>query len=332
MAASAVTVFLATYNRLETLSATVESYQRFTTPYELVIVDNGTDHPRCLELLAEIEKQPDVRKVYRLPKIDSMPALTHNFNVAVYDQYRKRGRKGWFAITDADICFNGTSKDALDAYVELAKATGNAVGPHTRVDSGIAIGYPLRSRVLATESRLLYRSSMRWFDDIPYSPWPIDTTFHLFPRTHEFTRLKMNTVRCGPPYDAMHLDWYVDAAAPTEENWIYLNDRGSRGVGSWGGSWIRGFWRWYQRDPMLAVDMLRKRYQDTGDLNNNAFMLAWAFQYGLPEPDLDESRRWLNAAIPPGTPWLEHRDDWLQMIYDDDFSSLGWEAECPASA
>lgn len=327
MTARAVTVFLATFNRLDTLSRSVRSFQRFEQPYELVIVDNGSDDPRCVQLLDELEAQPDVAKVYRLPKINSMEELTDNFNVAVRDQYRrKRGRGGWFAVTDADVCFDGTSPDALAAYVKLAKATGCAVGPHTRVDESIPHGYPLRSRVLATESRLLYRSSMSWLGDIPYAPWPIDTTFHVFPRAEEFPRLRMNTLRCGPPYDAMHLDWYVDAFCPTDENWIYLNGAGDRGVGSWGGSWLKGFWRWFQRDPQQALEMLRRCYRDTGDLNNNAFMISWCLQHGVADPDLDESRRWLDAAVPDGSPWVAHRDDWLAMIFDDDFSSLGWQA------
>lgn len=316
-----LTVFIGTFNRLATLERTVDSFAQFTTPHELVIVDNGTDHPACRALLGQLERR--VKKIYSLPGCDSMDEATDNFNVAIRDQYEHGGAGDWFAVSEADVCFDGTDPGALDAYLRLAKKTGLAVGPHTRVDAGIPACYPLRSRVLATESRLLYESSMEWLDEIPYSHWPIDTTFHLFPRTRRFNRLHLNTARVGPPYDAMHLDWYLDIFNPTGESVTYMP--GPMAVGSWGKSWIRDFWGWFQTDRELAFQRLLREERNYADLCNNSFMISWCYQYGMGvERDLDESRRWLDAAIPEGTVWKEFRDDWLRMIYDDDFSALGW--------
>jgi len=315
-----ITVFIGTFNRLDTLERTVRSFERFETPHEIVIVDNGTDHPKCLELLEQLEGR--VKKVYSLPACDSMEEATDNFNVAIRDQYEGDGGE-WFAVSEADICFDGTDPRALDAYIKLATETGTAVGPHTRVDAGIPACYPLRSRVLSTESRLLYASSMRWLDDIPYAHWQIDTTFHLFPRTRHFNRLHLNPIRVGPPFDAMHLDWYLDIFHPTEENAIYMP--GLRPVGSWGKSWIRDFWGDFQKDPVVAFERLLAARRSYSDLCNNAFMLSWCYQYGHGvTADLAESRRWLDAAIPSGTVWEPLREDWLRMIYEDDFSVLGW--------
>lgn len=315
-------MFIGNFNRLSTLQRTVDSYSHLSTEHELVIVDNGSDHPECVALLEELE--PRVKKIYRLPACDSMDAAEANFESAIYSEYSK-GDAEWFAVSEADICFEGTRHDALDRYIDLALTTGCAVGPHTRVDVGIPACYPLRSRVLATESRLLYRSSMRWsWEGVPYSAWPIDTTFHLFPRREDFPRLKMNTLRAGPPFDAMHLDWYLDIRNPNRENEIYLP--GTRPVGSWGKAWIQDYWKWFQVDPEVAFERLLRERRNHADLDNNSFMLSWAYQYGHGvEADLGESLRWLLAAIPSwGDMWLEHRADWLAMIYEDDFSCLGW--------
>lgn len=323
-----ITVFLATYNRLDTLLRTVNSFRRFTTPYELVIVDNGTHHPKAVSLLERIAKRPDVRKVYTLPRVRDMQGLTDHFNVAIKDQNRmlRKGGHHWFAVTDADICWDRTHPGALHQYVRLAKATGHSVGPHTRVEV-FPKGYPLRSRVLATESRLLYKSTMKWHEGVPYSAWDIDTTFHVFPRERPFRRLKMNTVRVGPPYDAMHLDWYIDVRKPTEENWIYLAERRPPGVGSWGSDWLWGYWTQFQTDPQAAFHGLLKSKRADGDLCNTSFMLSWAHQFGFNEkgkPDRRASELELDRAVPWNSVWWQYRSGYKKMIYSDDLSVLGW--------
>jgi hypothetical protein len=323
-----LTVFIGTFNRLDTLSRTVASYRNLTTPHELVIVDNGTDDPDALKLLAELERLPEVRKVYQLSKIDSMQELTDNYNVAVSDQYKTSRRRDWFAITDADICFDGSSPRSLDAYLKVARATGLAVGPHLRVDAGIPRGYPLRHRVLATEARLLYRDSMTWLKKIPYSVWPIDTTFHLFPAERTFRRLKMTTLRVGPPFDAMHLDWYLDVFNPTPENGIYVN--ASSTIGAWGRTWIAHYWQHFQREgPEAAFELIRDAPRnDHDDLCITSFVLSWCLEVGAGcTPDREASVRELHAAIPCRfEDFWANEEDWMAMIYDNDFSCLGWAA------
>lgn len=319
-----ITVFLATYNRLETLRRTIDSYRVLQDPYELVIVDNGTDHPRCLSLLEEIAQEDHVSAIYTLKKVASMDELTANFNVAVKDQYKQKRRAGWFAVTDADICFEGTDQRALSAYVKIAEHTGCAAGPHLR-PWGIPHGYPLRSRVMSTEARLLYRDSMQWFDGVPYALWTIDTTFHVFPRTDEFKRIGANTYRVGPPYDVMHLDWYVDFSHPIEENWVYINDLSP--VGSWGKGWIQAAWNAARVSPdRMFYELKNASTCYHRDLCNTSFMLSWCYQYGFGvEKNMTFSLNHLRQAIPP---WFEdfwrNEKDWINMVYKDDFSVFGW--------
>lgn len=319
-----ITVFIGTFNRLETLVRTVNSYARLATPHELVIVDNGSDNKQCKALLKQMVKDKRVKKVYNLPGCMGMEEATDNFNIAIRDQYEGSGGE-WFAVTEADVCFEGSDPESLNAYLEVAKATGRATGPHLRVDKDIPASYPLRTRVLTTESRLLYIDQMRWLDEwIPYTDCQIDTTFHLFPRTRFFNRLHLNPIRVGPPFTAMHLDWYLNIFAPNEENTIYLP--GTRPIGSWGKSWIQDFWQNFQVSPDLAYERLLADVRNPSDLDNNSFMLSWCHQYGHGVPiDLDASARWIDSAIPHGTIWRDYRKDWMPMVYENDFSSLGWE-------
>lgn len=317
-----ITIFIGTHNRLDTLERTVKSYKRFKTPHELVIVDNGTDHPDCVLLLNSLETK--VKKIYRLPGCLSMEEATDNFNIAIRDQYEKSNSQ-WFAVTEADVCFDGTDPGALSAYINVAKHTGVAVGPHLRV-TDIPAHYPLRSRVLACESRLLYREDMEWLEVIPYSKCQIDTTFHLFPRTREFRRLHLDPIRVGPPYDAMHLDWYLDIFNPSPENRVYIG--GTRPIGSWGKAWIRDYWGWFQYDPEKALENLLQESLNPRDLCNNSFMLSWAYQYGHGcDVDLEKSFYWLRLAIPhtDNRYYWPYEENWLKFIYENDFSSLGWE-------
>ncbi len=318
-----LTIFLSTFNRLQTLTRTVESFRRLVTPHELVIIDNGSDHPDCVALLERLEQLPEVRKIYPLRKVASMVELTENFNVALADQYASASEGDWFAVTDADICFEGSSPHSLRAYIYLAKALGFAVGPHLRVDAGIPAGYPLRSRVLVCETRLLYRDSMESLGGIAFSRHPIDTTFHLFPAAPEHRRLRMETVRVGAPYDAMHLDWYVDVFAPTPENAIYVAGAGL--TASWGGNWLRDYWLAFQESPEAAFELLTRSQRMTRpDLCNISFMLSWSYQFGVGTAvDLDESERWLRAAIPHGNAYYwPYEESWMRMIYAQDFGGL----------
>ena len=315
-------VFVGTHERLTTLRRTVESFRQMTTPYEVRIVDNGSEDPRAVALLEELEGWPEVAKVYRLAKMATMQELTEHFNTAFRDTY-KPGRDDWFAVTDADICFEGSDPASFDSYLRLAKATDCAVGPHLRVDAQISRGYPLRSRVILRESRLLYRRDMEWYDGIPFTRVPIDTTFHVFPATNDFKRLLMHTRRVGHPYTAMHLDWYVDFFHPTEEDLLHVPYGWS-----WGGSWILDYWLRFLESPEAAFEFMLHVPRVPG-VCNTSFILSWAYQMGAGVGiDPQESRRWLRAAVP--REWAEVfmlvESDWLRMIYGDDFSAMGWDA------
>ena len=320
-----ITIFVGTCDRIDTLQRSVAAYKKFRTPHEIVIVDNGTTHSACVKVLDRLERK--VKRIYRLPGCDSMFEATENFNIAIRDQYDTGDAGEWFAVSEADVCFEGTDPRALKAYLRVAQETGYAAGPHLRVDQNIPRGYPLRSRVLACETWMLYRRDMEWAGDIPWSRTQIDTTFHLFPATRRFNRLSMDPARVGPPYDAMHLDWYLNVHAPTRENGVYVN--GERPVGSWGKAWIRDYWGWVQTyGADVAFDLLMREPEHDTDICNVSFIRSWALQFGVGcDIDFDASERHLRRALlHAGDRYWSLEDDWMRAVYANDLSPLGWDA------
>lgn len=334
-----VTVFLGTHNRLETLQRTIASYRRLRTPHEIVIVDNGTSDPRCVALLERLE--PKVKRIYHLPACISMEEATDSFNIAMRDTMERGDGAEWFAVTEADVCFDGTHPRALDAYIRLAEETGRPTGPHLRVDADIPAHYPLRSRVLACETWMQYAADHEWLEPgsrrdrlpaIPYLSCQIDTTFHLFTARRSLNRLHMDPLRVGPPYDAMHLDWYLNIHRPNRENGILIPDE--RPMGSWGKAWLRDYWGWYQRlGAEVAFEFLMGEPTLRTDLCNVSFIRSWCYQYGVGvEASREESERWLADAIPfPNNRYWLIGPDWQRMIYENDYAALGWnKAEAAA--
>jgi len=319
-----VAIFVVTYNRLEILSQTIESYKRFTTDYEVVIVNNGTDNPKCVALLEELSKE---HKIFTGPRIFTMEALTENINNAVKDYYNNHSTP-YFAVSDCDCCFDIAKPNTLDVFIELAEKLNCGVGPHYVVDD-IPVSNALRNRTIKMESRILYRRRMRHLkDDILYSDDQIDTTFCLFKRRQDFPRLQMPTIRVLTPYAARHLDWYIDCFNLTEGNLIYMNKDSS--VGSTGGHFIKRIVEELSRSKENAFNfLLNEHNRDKAaipgyptDHSNNMFFLSWMYQFGHGcQIDIEKAKEFVINASPNSTAQYNSHDV-FKMIFDNDFSCL----------
>lgn len=308
-----IAIFVVTFNRLDTLTKSLDAYKNLSTEHEVIIIDNGTDAAPCLALLNELEKE---YKIYHYGKIFNTDELTSNINSAVKDYYNQK-ETPWFAVSDADVCFDIAAPNTLDVYIELAEKIDCAVGPHL-VTEDLHQNYPLRSMIMRMESRQIYRSRMRTHRDVLYSYQPIDTTFVLFRRSPEFRRLGMNTVRVGRPYAARHLDWYIDLLNPSEENLIYINKESN--IGSYGGSWIKGFFNIFIRSKEEAFDYLLKSPKNTSNHCINSYILSWAYQFGHGCPiDIEKSKEvFLKASYGLD----DTTADAIEMVYNNNHSAI----------
>lgn len=318
-------IFLSTFNRLE-LDRIIESYKRFPTLHEVIVIDNGSTDIVCAEEAIRLGDH-----FYAMPNVHyqtgdaPMDRVESNIDTAIR-KHLPRGNQT-IAVGEADVSFENTDPDALAALLEILDLhPDHWVGPHLSV-GGIPHGYPLRSRVLTFEARLLFEDTMQWHNGIPYSSWAIDSHFMVYHGPPGFKRNPPRAFRVGPPYDALHLDWYVDIFNPTPAQLVFLD--GDEG-GSWGHAWLTGFWSLFKQDPELAVDDLEGSEEghmcEIDDVCNNCFMLSWAYQYGIGcEPDRAVSEMFLNRAIPPKYDWFHHnKEPYIRMIYEDDMRVLGW--------
>ena len=329
---SDLTVFVSTFNRIDTLTACVAALEAQERPKRIVIVDNGSRDPSAVRLLDELAED---YMVYRYPAIEDVPAeegddakhggesmsaVQRNISRAFREEWDAGRRPPWFGVTDADVSVDGRA-DSLDVFIRLAEKTGRAIGPHLQVNAHP--NYPLRSAVMLTQSRVLFRGRMKWLGDIPYSDDPIDTTFHLFPSSPSFNRLGMETFRVGAPWWSTHLDWRIDVLNPTEENFAYILGCGE--AASWGGRWIRGMFSAFIRSPEEAFALLEAERMTHSDYFYPGFMLSWMLQYGHGcEQDMERSREVLRAAIPDWSPCRDYEQHWDALVYGDDLSCLGW--------
>lgn len=328
---SDLTIFVSTFNRLDTLERCLASLERQTRPKRIVIVDNGTWDPSAMLLLEQLER---AYTIYRMPRIEDVPelggdgaahgghsmqAVQRNVSEAFRIESWRNPETHWYGMTDADVSLDG-SMHALDAYIYLAEGIQCAVGPHLKLN--VHRNYPLRSAALILNARVLFRNRMQWWDGIPYSFDPIDTTFHLFPASDSFARLEMRTVRVGPPWCATHTDWMIDLCNPTEENHAYILGCGE--AASWGGRWIREMFRAWLRSPEEAFVLLEAERKLHNDYFWPGFMLSWMLQFGHGcEIDLERSKAVLYDSFPDWSPCWEYEEHWNALLAGDE-TCLGW--------
>lgn len=327
-----LTIFVGTFNRLETLERCIENLERQDFPLRIVIVDNGSKDQAAIELLKILEHS---YTVYWLPPNEevettaedeaahggrTMSAVQRNYSAAFEAEWEAGRRTGWFAVCDSDTAPD-ESPESISRYVTLARETGYAVGPHLNLN--IHRNYPLRSLALIQGARVLFRHRMQWLGDIPYSVDDIDSTFHLFPASPHFDRLKMSTVRVGPPYWTTHTDWMTDVCNPTPENHTYI--LGASEAASWSGTWLQGWFRAWLRSPEEAFSVVAEATKWREDYLPDLFILSWMLQYGHGcERDIERSRAVLRYAMPSWSPAWEYERYWEALVYDDDHSCLGW--------
>lgn len=329
---SDLTVFVGTFNRLDTLERCLVNLERQTYPKKIVIVDNGSTWWAAKSFLNQLEGH---YKVYRLPGNEdvettaddeknhggrTMTAVANNYSSAFQAEIEAGRETAWFAVCDCDTAPDG-DPDSITRYVTLAEELDCAVGPHLSLN--VHRNYPLRSLALIQNARVLFRHRMLWHEEIPYSWDDIDSTFHLFPASPRFERLGMRTARVGYPYWTTHTDWLLDALDPTDENNAYI--LGSSTAASWTGTWIKEWWAAWQGSSEAAFELLSDYVSERDDYVPERFILSWMLQYGHGcEVDVERSRVVLWNAMPSWSPCWEYEKHWEDLVYDDDQSCLGW--------
>lgn len=212
-----IPIFIITFNQFSNLGRVIASYRRLSTPVDIIVHDNGSDHPAMLSLLDQLAR--DDVKVFYNSKISTAADL-NNVSLTVEEYFRGKSAPTNYVVTDPDIDLSCADPDSLRVYGELLDAFPSAqcVGPMLRIDD-IPRSYPLRAAATDRHIEQFWKHRPKWvttsWGRVAYQEARIDTTFALHRAGEKFSRLKKG-IRVYYPFEAHHLDWYIDEHEATD--------------------------------------------------------------------------------------------------------------------
>jgi hypothetical protein len=224
-----VPAFLISFNRGRFLKKATDAIGRLKTPTQIVVHDNGSDDGETIAILKQMETEGCI--VRRRAKINS-PDELNNVNETVQEFFRDWGEPKNYVVSDGDIDVSDADQRLLDLYAELLARYRevSCVGPMLRIDD-IDPNYPLYGRVMNRHIEQFWQhvpscDHLPGFGVVWFQPAKIDTTFALHRAGEPFRRLK-DGLRTYRPFEARHLDWYLqhftgtfaNSASPRISHW-----------------------------------------------------------------------------------------------------------------
>ena len=229
-----IPIFIVTCDRLTLLKKTMHSYRtQIKTPFEIVILDQGTTYPATVEYLEWMEDAGV--KVYRWAENpnDGKKRNAKRDEKSVRDNildYFKTHPASNYVVTDPDILLDNVDGDILDLYSYLLEKMPEiaVVGTMLRIDD-IPDYFPLKAQLLSGKkglhkslsSRKVYTTEFNG-QKVRYVRAPIDTTFAMNRAGTQWKRLQSG-IRTFHPYGARHLDWYVNPKAMPPDQKYYMD-------------------------------------------------------------------------------------------------------------
>jgi hypothetical protein len=252
-------VFIISFNRGAYLTRVIKSYLRFTRPVDIIIHDNGSTDPATLSLLRSLERQG--MEVFYHPAISS-PEQLNEVDQTVQAYFRRCLEPLPYVVTDCDIDMSNTPANALDIFEAVLNRFRDleCVGPMLKIRD-IPTTYPLFNQVMNRHIEQFWQQRPNFFA-FPFGTLaairaPIDTTFALHRAGEPFRRLKQG-MRVYAPFEARHLDWYLDSA---QEN--SYADSASEEISHWNQSEQL---RQYRDVPLLYSEFFDVRPDQGGGL------------------------------------------------------------------
>lgn len=234
-----IPIFLITCDRLTATQQTIASfYREIHHPIEIVIHDNASSYPPFLAYLDELEAQGV--HVVRNERRAAHAEMLNGVRATVNAWYREHDAP-YYVVTDPDIELESGPGDIMQFYAHLLQKHPRAqvVGPMLRIDD-IPDTYPLKKEVIRRHTDQFWHkrpTPVPWKDaETTLQQAPIDTTFGMYRKGYAFRRLSQG-FRTYAPYQARHLDWYLDPDSLTEDQRYYMEHASD--VSHWGGVWLR---------------------------------------------------------------------------------------------
>lgn len=217
---SPIPIFIIVHDRVTVLDRSVTSYINYIkTPIKIIFHDVASTYGPCLEYLEQ--KKKEGYDVYR---------SEINNHLSVMDTVRKYMNEHkdceYFVLTDPDVELDNVNGDILEFFKYVSKKYNNkyVVGPVLRVDD-LPDFYPRKKNVLERRA-IHYRN--RSTPSITYNNntykticAEIDTTFQLVHVSLLSSKFPRGGYACYAPYQARHLDWYLDPNNLTDDQVYY---------------------------------------------------------------------------------------------------------------
>ena len=232
-----IPIFIITCDRLVCLKESIASYNAYIkTPFEIVIVDFGSTYQPTIEFLKQLEAQGT--KVYWKDKIGVLGEFSRA-NDCIQDYFTTHPESNYI-VTDPDVALDNVKGDVLEVYSFLLEVNPSTcvVGPMLRIDD-IPDHYPLKTALVSgimglhkqfhsqPKYGITYKGSV-----LGYITAPIDTTFGMYRAGAPWRQLQ-NGIRVLAPYQARHLDWYVDPDNMTTDQ-AYYTAHANPNIAHWG--------------------------------------------------------------------------------------------------
>lgn len=203
-------VFLISYNRGDMLKNAITGIRRLSRPTEIIIHDNGSNDPRTIMILNELE-QGGI-KIFRCPPALTAEELDVRVNETLRDFFSNWGEPVRYVVGDCQIDLTVADPLILDVFDELLSKFRQieCVGPMLRIRD-IPQSYPLKNHVMNRHIEQFWKQAPIFSQlstcEVAVLEAPIDTTFALH-RAGEPFKLVKKGMRVYEPFEALDLDWY----------------------------------------------------------------------------------------------------------------------------
>lgn len=228
-----VPIFIIVHDRTTVLQRSVNSFlTKISTPIKLIFHDVASTYQPCLSYLEEMREAG--HEVYRSEVNNHLTIIdTIKHYMSIHPEYE------YYVVTDPDIELNNVEGDILEYYIYLSKLYEDklVIGPMLKIDD-IPDYYPYKAKMIASHTNQFWKhqpSSIVYNDkELNILPCLIDTTFQLAHRSFiNNKRFPRNGIRTYEPYDARHLDWYLDPNNLTPDQEWY-SKKAHRSISHWG--------------------------------------------------------------------------------------------------
>ena len=228
-------IFVLTCDRLECLRRALQSYKGIQTPFEVVFVDFGSTYPPTLQFLGEMEAKGNW--VYRREAIIN-PNDLHQVNECIMDYFGTHGPCN-YVITDPDVALEDVSGDVLDVMEFMLSnfMDIDVAGCMLRIDD-IPDCYPYKEDILNGSKGLHKEFHNKTIHTVEYGGKnvqfiyaPIDSTFGMYRAGTAWGRCRRG-IRLCKPYEARHLDWYVNPNNIPPDQAYYM-EHASNNIAHW---------------------------------------------------------------------------------------------------